>query len=415
MTRGRGARWALRRIEAYRRSRVAHDHPGACRFEPTCSRYAEEAFLHRRFAMAVALTLWRILRCNSMATPGPDPLQHRRFRPRRNAVASAVVGVSFCGAALILAGEVAHAQSLSGGCTATVNGRAPASLTKDNPLVVHKGEQVSLQGVVPAAVASLPPEQITSQTNITISFVESLLDTTKRQEPGTGPNWGGSVNVDDYLRYGAGLYKVEGTSSGNPGWTCTGDGYVKLEGSPLSKPVGQVAMAMFAVAGAGAVASTRTKTPDPSITGKSLGQDLSNDVDILTGHAKPVPDKAANRMSNAACFMLALIALADVFIQRPRPPEPAAPGSILLLNATGAAPRPDRVWVRGHVVLGFVSGLLGGLAVSVLAQQFAFWTFTVLNLIVFPLLVGVLAAARAWRGKAFLVGGPAANAGPDPI
>lgn len=47
---------------------------GKCRFHPTCSQYALEAFARFRFSTALMLTLWRILRCNPFQKGGEDPL-----------------------------------------------------------------------------------------------------------------------------------------------------------------------------------------------------------------------------------------------------------------------------------------------------------------------------------------------------
>jgi len=45
-----------------------------CRFEPTCSRYGEGCFRRFGFWKALALTCWRIVRCNPFCTPGHDPV-----------------------------------------------------------------------------------------------------------------------------------------------------------------------------------------------------------------------------------------------------------------------------------------------------------------------------------------------------
>jgi uncharacterized protein len=47
---------------------------GQCRFEPSCSSYAEEAVRLRGAVRGSALALWRILRCNPFGRPGLDPV-----------------------------------------------------------------------------------------------------------------------------------------------------------------------------------------------------------------------------------------------------------------------------------------------------------------------------------------------------
>jgi putative membrane protein insertion efficiency factor len=45
-----------------------------CRFVPTCSAYAIEAFEKRGFFIGMILTVWRILRCNPWSPGGYDPV-----------------------------------------------------------------------------------------------------------------------------------------------------------------------------------------------------------------------------------------------------------------------------------------------------------------------------------------------------
>lgn len=52
-----------------------------CRFTPTCSAYAIEAYQKRGFFVGSALTVWRILRCNPYNPGGYDPVPERP--PRR--------------------------------------------------------------------------------------------------------------------------------------------------------------------------------------------------------------------------------------------------------------------------------------------------------------------------------------------
>lgn len=60
-------------VRAYR-ALIATLLPRACRFEPSCSVYAEEA-LHRHGALsALGLILRRILRCHPLHPGGYDPV-----------------------------------------------------------------------------------------------------------------------------------------------------------------------------------------------------------------------------------------------------------------------------------------------------------------------------------------------------
>lgn len=52
-----------------------------CRFVPTCSEYALEALRVHGFFKGLALTVWRVLRCNPLCRGGYDPVpapSHKR-------------------------------------------------------------------------------------------------------------------------------------------------------------------------------------------------------------------------------------------------------------------------------------------------------------------------------------------------
>jgi putative membrane protein insertion efficiency factor len=51
-----------------------------CRFSPTCSSYALEAFQKRGFFIGLILTVWRIGRCNPFGRAGYDPVPERGLR-----------------------------------------------------------------------------------------------------------------------------------------------------------------------------------------------------------------------------------------------------------------------------------------------------------------------------------------------
>lgn len=60
--------------------------PNACRFHPTCSEYAIEAFMRYGVIRGILLTCWRLLRCNPFCRGGYDPVPETfRFVPWQKA------------------------------------------------------------------------------------------------------------------------------------------------------------------------------------------------------------------------------------------------------------------------------------------------------------------------------------------
>ncbi|WP_166987827.1 membrane protein insertion efficiency factor YidD [Canibacter zhoujuaniae] len=51
-----------------------------CKYYPSCSRYALEAYQQRSFVIATGLTVWRLLRCNPFSPGGVDHV-HRAKQP----------------------------------------------------------------------------------------------------------------------------------------------------------------------------------------------------------------------------------------------------------------------------------------------------------------------------------------------
>jgi putative membrane protein insertion efficiency factor len=76
-------------IRFYRRF-VSPGLPRRCKYEPTCSRYAEQAIEQYGILRGLVLAGWRLLRCNPWSHGGFDPVHDQRlFSRRRRAAPSA--------------------------------------------------------------------------------------------------------------------------------------------------------------------------------------------------------------------------------------------------------------------------------------------------------------------------------------
>ena len=64
----------FRGLVAFYRRYISRLLPPACRFEPSCSAYAAEALTRCRGVRGLALTVWRVARCNPWGGHGFDPV-----------------------------------------------------------------------------------------------------------------------------------------------------------------------------------------------------------------------------------------------------------------------------------------------------------------------------------------------------
>jgi putative membrane protein insertion efficiency factor len=64
--------------------------PGTCKYHPSCSQYAIDAFRAHGFVKGAVLTSWRLLRCNPWSHGGVDRAEDATlFRRRRDEARSA--------------------------------------------------------------------------------------------------------------------------------------------------------------------------------------------------------------------------------------------------------------------------------------------------------------------------------------
>lgn len=407
------SRTAERAVARYRRSgggRLA----GRCRFQPSCSAFADESLRTRALPVALALIGWRLLRCNPLVRAGAhDPVRRAaRRRPRENALATVFAMLGLAGFVVSLTSAVAMAQTapgttsggsagVTGGCTVTVNGIPAHALTMNKPLVVQKGQRIVIEGRIPPGLASKAPKDLQNTTWIHIELFEGIYtyDLPEREELGSGGRWRDVVNVDDYLKYGGGLYQVTAQNFGygqpallgrKDDWYCTARIFVRMKTNPFTTPIGLAATGLAGIGAAGALASSRPKKkPEPGPSAAEVQEQFGHDVDSVL---EVQPDRGRQYTLDIGCiFAMAIMASYGL---------PTLFGGAVALP-DGAKTR--RVWVRGHAVWGLLTGLLFGFAGSVLVQQFGRWTLTTRTGIVIPLLAAVASGVRAWAGRPYRV------------
>ena len=70
-------------VQAWRHTFGLLTPAGTCKFHPSCSQYALDAYRELGFVRGTILAGWRLLRCNPWSHGGVDRVSDRRlFRPR---------------------------------------------------------------------------------------------------------------------------------------------------------------------------------------------------------------------------------------------------------------------------------------------------------------------------------------------
>lgn len=146
----------------------------------------------------------------------------------------------------VLAASPAGAQ-ITGGCRVTVN-RRDAGTAHNASTAIKAGERdtVKVVGTAPGPIKGY---------DIKMKFGPIKFTAKSGTVTGEDNTWTGRVKVSDYARYGVGLYRVEGASTGT---VCTGWVYLKITGPfPLTTVAGATG-AVLALGGAtGMVSAAR--------------------------------------------------------------------------------------------------------------------------------------------------------------
>jgi putative component of membrane protein insertase Oxa1/YidC/SpoIIIJ protein YidD len=405
-------------IHRYRRSDLAARSTGCCRFAPSCSHYAEEALRRRAYPVALALIAWRILRCRPGVPYGSwDPVPRGRPGARRRWSAvlllSAIMTFGTLGLAEAVTPLVLTPTVTQGGCTASIDGTDIGRFNRKHPLFVQKGQSVVVFGNAPQTITTKPePAGATTSAFVDVELMSPFSKGTTPKVSKGYKTFTSVTNVDDYLKYGSGLYRVtahaSGAVSGARVWTCAATFYATLDGGAVPGYVGGALGGLGLLAAATAAGKTPWApgdiAPDDGQSGVSA-KELVEQTGAEAYHQigpDPRADRSADIEALFGCLGVLCLFLFD-------------DASGLLFNAAVArAGQTDgrRVWRRGHPVRGFLGGLVAGWGLVVFLQQRGYTYFTWRNVILYPLILAIVGGWRGWRGRAFRVTArPAEEAG----
>ncbi len=164
----------------------------------------------------------------------------RRVRPALAAAALALITVG--GFATPAGAEV------GGGCVVTVNGEnVNRAHSPDTAFVFEKGDTIEVVGTSTAPVESY---------EVRAKYGLFSYPAKSGNPTGDDTTWSGSVQVSDYTRFGVGIYRFDGSSTGAA--PCSGWAYIKINGPfPLATVAGGTAAVLTVVGVAGMVSATR--------------------------------------------------------------------------------------------------------------------------------------------------------------
>lgn len=161
----------------------------------------------------------------------------------------APIGLLAATTALLLGAFAAPAgAAVSGGCVVTVNGEnVDRAHSPDTAFEFDEGEVIEVVGVSAAPVESY---------EITMKYGLFSYPAKSGEPTGDDTRWSGEVQVDDYTRFGVGLYRVDGSSTGAA--PCSGWAYIRINGPfPLATVAGASAAVLTVVGVAGMASAVR--------------------------------------------------------------------------------------------------------------------------------------------------------------
>ena len=137
------------------------------------------------------------------------------------------------------------AAEIDGPCTASIAGTNVKDLGATSASDAIK---VKEDAQIPVTMSS---SQEIDHLTVTVSLAGLSYDA--KDGPANGTSWTRTVDVEDYAKWGVGLYQVTGSSSGPGLCLLRASALVQVEGNPLSKPAGWAAVGLTVLGALGLV------------------------------------------------------------------------------------------------------------------------------------------------------------------
>ena len=304
-----------------------------------------------------------------------------RTRMRRR---FALTGLGAAGALYVLAGTSvdARAEVTNNGlaCHATINGFDVAALDSED---TSKAVEVSKSSSVNVSMTS---EQ--TMTSYTVDLAFGFRGWQVADGDSSQNSWSNVVKVNDYARFGIGLYRVVATSYG-PSGNCTMAALVRVTGNPVPDTVAGDAGAALGALGVGGLAGGIGK----ALGGGSDGGDSGGGGgDSGGGGSGTSPEEVPTGLlppDDDWCYpgfvMPMLLTLTFMIMGGGGAGVPASSAA----GAPASARLPRARW-RLHIAgIPIVSGILGALGVLVLFQQYGIMVPS-LRVVIEALVAGVV-------------------------
>ena len=285
-----------------------------------------------------------------------------------------ISAVLWTAALLSLTSQVAHAE-ISGDCEATFKGvdvRDRDSGDAGDAIDVDENEVAPVVFTSPAGF---------QEHRIRLEYAGFKATVSDEQDDGD-TSFSDTVNVDDFDFWGAGLYKVVGEATLSDGSICSGAVLVNVTKNPLTTVAGVAAVGAAVVGGVGVIASSAAPVVQSGRSRKKVDDWIVDELEKAgRGRERSGEDMPRDALSEQMKEMKAWADVWDLFFGPFFGPcwfmvLPALllTGAAMAVPGGQAQPGPFRLrrvpWRPRLSFVGLAGGLLFGLGVVVLLQQF---------------------------------------------